>query len=123
MKREEIDLITEEIIGCAFRVSNELGIGFLEKVYENAMFIELKDAGLQVERQKALTAYYRGSTVGEYYADLFVNGEVVVELKAAKSIDDSHIAQLLNYLRICKKQCGLVLNFGKTESRDQTSRE
>lgn len=113
MKREEIDVITEKIIGCAFKVSNELGIGFLEKVYENAMLLELQIAGLQVESQKSLTAYYKGAAVGEYFADLLVSGEVIVELKAAKGIDEAHIAQLLNYLRICRKQCGLVLNFGK----------
>jgi len=105
--------MTEKIIGCAFAVSNELGACFLEKVYENAMAIEMSMAGLSVERQKPLSVYYRGSPVGDYYADLFVNGEVIVELKVAKFIDESHVAQAINYLRACRKRCGLIINFGK----------
>lgn len=113
MRSEEVNALTEKIIGCAFAVSNELGACFLEKVYENAMAIEMSMAGLSVERQKPLSVYYRGSPVGDYYADLFVNGEVIVELKVAKFIDESHVAQAINYLRACRKRCGLIINFGK----------
>ena len=113
MGSEEINALTEKIIGCAFAVSNELGACFLEKVYENAMALEMSVAGLSVERQKPLSVHYRGKVVGDYFADLFVNGEVIVELKVAKCIDESHVSQAINYLRACRKQCGLILNFGK----------
>lgn len=113
MDEEELNGITEKIIGCAFAVSNELGAGFLEKVYENAMVIELHKAGLKVENQKPLTVFYGGVAVGDYYADLFVNDEIVVELKSAKNFADAHMAQVLNYLRACNRKCGLLLNFGK----------
>ena len=86
MTESEMNKITERIIGCAYAVSNELGAGFLEKVYENAMMIELRKNGLLVENQRPLTVYYGGFSVGEYYADLFVNDEIVVELKSAKNL-------------------------------------
>ena len=110
---EEINVLTEKIIGCAYAVSNELGACFLEKVYENAMTIELEANGLTAESQKPISVQYRGKIVGEYFADLLVNDEIIVELKVAKSIDEAHIAQTINYLRACGKSCGLILNFGK----------
>lgn len=106
------DLVTKEIIRCAIKVSNTLGIGFLEKVYENALVIELKRAGLAVEQQKSLSVLYEGEVVGEYMADVVVEELVILELKAAKAIDKIHQAQLINYLRATGIQTGLILNFG-----------
>jgi len=106
------DKVTERIIGCAYVVSNELGVGFLEKVYENALLIELKKQGLQVESQKALTVVYSGQVVGEYFADLVVEGKVIVELKSVKAFERIYQAQLLNYLKATGIHTGLLLNFG-----------
>ncbi len=109
---EERDKLTEAIIGCAFTVSNTLGTGFLEKVYENALAIELKTAGLRCEQQKPIPVSYRGIAVGDYYADIFVEGQVILEIKASKAIDESHQAQLINYLKGTGIHRGLILNFG-----------
>ncbi|HJQ27584.1 MAG TPA: GxxExxY protein [Blastocatellia bacterium] len=106
------DNLTETIIGCAMRVSNTLGAGFLEKVYENALVIELKKAGLAVEQQKNIAVRYEGIVVGEYTVDILVNDQVVLELKAVKLLDEVHKAQLLNYLRATGMKVGLLLNFG-----------
>ncbi len=108
----EKDKLTEEIIGCAFKVSNTLGCGFLEKVYENALTIELKTSGLQCEQQKPIPVTYHGMVVGDYYADILVEGQVILEIKAAKAIDDTHKAQLINYLKGTGIHRGLILNFG-----------
>ena len=108
----DTDEITGRIIGCAFTVSNTLGAGFLEKVYENALAIELGEAGLYGEQQKPMKVYYREQVVGEYLADILVNGLVILELKAAQVIADAHQAQLLNYLRATGLHIGLILNFG-----------
>ncbi len=112
MELEEINKITEAIIGAAMKVSNTLGVGFLEKVYENALAVELRKAGLKFEQQKAIEVIYEGVIVGNYVADLIVEGQVLVELKAAKTIDDIHQAQLLNYLKATKLKIGLIINFG-----------
>lgn len=109
MKTNEL---TQTIIGCAMVVSNKLGVGFLEKVYENALVIELKRAGLQVEQQKPTPVMYDDVLVGDYFADVVVNGEVILELKASKAIDEIHQAQLLNYLKATGLRVGLILNFG-----------
>ena len=85
---KEADGLTERIVGCAFTVSNALGAGFLEKVYENALAHELRKAGLQVEQQKPIGVVYDNVLVGDYIADLIINGEVILELKAAKALDD-----------------------------------
>ncbi|NWJ96036.1 MAG: GxxExxY protein [Chloroflexi bacterium] len=106
------DKVTEKIIGCALKVSSSLGIGFLEKVYENALVIELTKAGLKAEPQKPIAVYYEGAVVGSYAADIFVNDSIILELKAAKEIDVSHEAQLLNYLKATGLHLGLILNFG-----------
>ena len=106
------DLTTEKIIGCGMKVSNTLGIGFLERVYENALALELRRAGLRVEQQKCISVLYEGVVVGDYAADLIVDGSVLVELKAAKVIDRAHEAQILNYLRATGMKVGLILNFG-----------
>ena len=109
---EDRDKLTEAIIGSAFKVSNTLGIGFLEKVYENALVIELQTSGLKCVQQHPIPVSYRGINVGEYYADILVEGEVVLEIKAAKVIDESHQAQLINYLKATGIHRGLILNFG-----------
>jgi len=112
MTDEVVNTITEKIIGSAFIVSNILGAGFLEKVYENSLLIELRKSGLKVEQQKAINVYYDNVLVGEYISDLFVEDKIIVELKAIKRIDEIHHAQLMNYLKACKKRFGLILNFG-----------
>jgi GxxExxY protein len=104
--------VTERIIGCAIRVSNSLGVGFLEKVYENALVVELARAGLAVEQQKRIQVNYQCVIVGEFGADIVVNGSLSLELKAAKIIDPVHQAQLLNYLKATGLKIGLILNFG-----------
>ncbi|MBK9992091.1 MAG: GxxExxY protein [Verrucomicrobia bacterium] len=109
---ETKDRLTEKIIGCAYTVANTLGCGFLEKVYENSLALELRKGGLSVEQQKPLTVFYSGTIVGEYFADLFVEQRIVVELKAGKAIDDSHVSQCLNYLKASQNRQGLIINFG-----------
>ena len=106
------DELTDKIIGCAFKVSNTLGVGFLEKVYENALVIELGTSGLFVEQQKPLTVMYGGIVVGDYVADIVVNNQVIVELKSTRLIEEVHQAQLLNYLKATGLRVGLILNFG-----------
>jgi len=91
------DNLTEIIIGCAMKVSNTLGVGFLEKVYENELAVELRKTALVAEQQKQILVKYDGVIVGDYCADILVNGRVILELKAAKLIDEIHKAQLLNY--------------------------
>ena len=108
-----INQISERIIGCAFAVSNGLGSGFLEKIYENALAHELRKAGLSVVQQHAMVAKYDGVVVGEYVADLLVESLVLVELKHARGIDDVHLAQCLNYLKVTGLRLCLLLNFGK----------
>jgi GxxExxY protein len=107
-----LDKITETILGCAFNVSNTLGCGFLEKVYENALAVELRKAGMKVQQQHDVKVTYQGIVVGEYTADLLVEGHVVVELKAVTRLEPIHGAQCLNYLRATDLPVGLLLNFG-----------
>jgi GxxExxY protein len=104
--------ITEEIIGKAFKVSNTLGAGFLEKVYENALAIELRKSGFLVNQQFPIHVYYKGEIVGEYFADLYVEKAVIVELKTVKNLDDIHLAQVLNYLKGTGNSIALLINFG-----------
>jgi|ERR671933_2082231 GxxExxY protein len=111
-RRWELNQITEKIIGCAFTVGNKLGSGFLEKVYENALAHELRKAGLRVEPQFRINVYYDGILVGEYWADLLVEGCVLVELKALKTIGEKEIAQCLNYIKATKLTLCLLFNFG-----------
>ena len=105
--------LTERIIGCAYLVSNELGCGFLEKVYENAMVVALKNAGLQVEQQRHFPVFFQGVQVGDYIADLVVEGKVILELKAVKNFDDVHSAQCINHLRCAALDVCLLMNFAK----------
>src|SRR5438445_8861279 len=95
----ELNRISEIIIGCSFKVGNALGCGFLEKVYENAMVIELRKAGLIVAQQQKVPVFYEGIIVGDYEADLVVNGRVIIELKAIRDLTQVHRAQCFNYLR------------------------
>jgi GxxExxY protein len=106
--------ITGKIIKAFYTVYNELGFGFLEKVYEHALAIELSSLGLEVELQKPIAVYYKGDLVGEYFADLVVNGLVIVELKSAEGISKAHEAQLVNYLKATRFEVGLLLNFGRS---------
>lgn len=104
--------ITKEIIGAGFEVYNFLQFGFLEKVYENSLVIELMSRGLQVETQKHISVIYKGENVGDYVADLVVEGKVIVELKSNKNPVENSIPQVLNYLRVTNLDVGLILNFG-----------
>jgi GxxExxY protein len=106
------DALTESIIGCAYAVANALGNGFLEKVYENALAHELRKKGLKVEQQCSIPVHYDEIIVGEYLADLLVEGMVLVELKAVKAIEDIHKAQCLHYLKATGQQTCLLINFG-----------
>jgi GxxExxY protein len=105
--------ITVQIIKAFYKVNNTLGFGFLEKVYENAMKLELMNLGLKVEQQKNIRVYYEGREIGDYYADLLVNDCVIVELKVADILCEEHEAQLINYLKATKIEVGLLMNFGK----------
>ncbi len=105
--------LTSKIIGAFYQVNDLLGFGFLEKVYENSMYIELKRAGLKVEKQKNIKVFYRGRDVGDYYAELIVSDLVIVELKAAESLCEEHEAQLINYLKATNIEVGLLFNFGR----------
>ena len=109
----DIDKITEKIIGAAYTVANTLGFGFLEKVYENALLIELKKQGLNVKQQSNLPVYYDNQKVGDYYADLIVEDSVIIELKAVKDLAPEFSAQVINYLKAAKLETGLLINFGK----------
>ncbi len=111
LKHEEL---TDKIIGGFYDVYNTLGPGFLEKVYENALYVELTKRGLTVEQQKPIKVYYDSHPVGDYYADLIVNNAVIIEIKAAEGISLAHEAQLYNYLKATEIEVGLLLNFGSS---------
>ena len=104
--------VTEKIIGCAYRVYNRMGFGFLESVYEKCLLIELRKAGINVEAQKPITVRYENEVVGEFIADLVVEGAVIVELKSVRLVE-AHEVQLVNYLVATGKDVGLLLNFGE----------
>ena len=108
-----INALSERIIGYAFRVLNTLGAGFLEKVYENALAHEMREARLSVAQQKGITVYYNGTVVGDYVADLVVEETIVVELKASKTLEPAHTAQCINYLKATGMHLCLLLNFGR----------
>ncbi len=108
----EFENTTRGIIGAFYEVYNHLGPGFLEKVYENAMLIELKIRGLQVNAQHPIKVKYKAHSVGEYLADLWVEGKVICEIKAMHSLRPEHEAQLINYLKATGIKVGLLLNFG-----------
>jgi GxxExxY protein len=105
--------ITDTILKVYYEVYNELGYGFLEKVYQNAMYFELKSLGFKVEAQKQIKVYFKKQLVGEYYSDLLVEDKVIVELKATELIMNVHVAQIMNYLKATSIEVGMLLNFGE----------
>ncbi|MFC1867438.1 GxxExxY protein [Thermodesulfobacteriota bacterium] len=115
----DINELTYKINGAIFKVNRELGAGFLEKVYENALIIELKERGLKAENQVPVEVKYKGFQVGDYYADVVVENQVILELKAVDSLQKIHEAQLLNYLKATGYKVGLLVNFKhpKAETR------
>jgi GxxExxY protein len=115
-RRLMLDQITERIIGCVHQVSNTLGSGFLEKVYENALAVELARAGLRVAQQRRIEVRYRDVLVGEFVADILVEECVIIEIKAVKSFEDIHTAQCVNYLKATGLQVCLLVNFGSSKA-------
>lgn len=105
--------ITDIILKVYYEVYNELGYGFLEKVYQNAMYFELQSLGYKVEAQKQIKVYFKKKLVGEYYSDLLVEDKVIVELKATELLMNVHVAQIMNYLKATPIEVGLLLNFGE----------
>lgn len=109
----EYSELTEKIIGCAYRVYNQMGFGFLESVYEKCILIELRKANLDAESQKPVTVYYEDQIVGEFVTDIIVNDTIILELKSVKRIIEAHEVQLVNYLVATGKPVGLLINFGE----------
>jgi len=107
------DPLTGLIIGCCFKVANELGNGFIEKVYENALAHDLRKANVKVVQQQGIEVFYDGVNVGNYEADIIVEGRVIAEVKAVRELDDAHIAQCLNYMKGTRLETCLLVNFGK----------
>ncbi len=105
--------VTDKILKAFYSVYNTLGFGFLEKVYEHALEIELRALGLHVQAQVPITVYYNGQKVGDYFADIIVDGVVILELKAVDALCEEHSYQLVNYLKATEVEVGLLLNFGK----------
>jgi len=110
MKHQEI---TEKIIQAFYKVYNTMGYGFLERVYQNALYIELTALGLKAEKEKKILVYYCGHLVGDYYADLIIEDNIAVELKATETLAEENEHQLINYLKATSIEVGLLLNFGK----------
>jgi len=106
--------LTEIIIGCAYRIYNEMGFGFLESVYEKCMLIELFNSNLKAESQKPVTVYYKNKVVGKFIADIIVNDIIIIELKSVRKIINIHEVQLENYLVATGKPVGLIINFGES---------
>ena len=111
-RREKLDLITEAIIGCCYTVITKLGSGFLEKVYENALGHEIRKTGMKALQQYPVKVIYDGVEVGDYFADILVDDQIIVELKATKALDNVHRAQCLNYLKATGYSVCLLVNFG-----------
>ncbi len=105
--------ITDDILKTYYDVYNQLGYGFLEKVYQNAMYFELKSKGYKVEAQKQIKVYFKNQLVGEYYTDLLIEDKIILELKACEVLMNVHVAQLMNYLKATNIEVGLLLNFGE----------
>ena len=112
MEEAQLNALTEKIIACVYRVADKLKYGYLEKVYENALRVELERNDFRVEQQKRLEVWYDGVLVGDYCADLVVNGIVLLEIKTCKTLDEAHKAQCLNYLQTTRLPCCLLINFG-----------
>ncbi|MHC4406258.1 MAG: GxxExxY protein [Planctomycetota bacterium] len=111
----QLQEITEKIIGCAYRVYNRMGFGFLESVYERCLLIELGRAGLKADARKPIEVQYEGEVVGDFVADLVVEDVVIAELKSVRRLAEIHEAQLVNYLVATGLDVGLLLNFGETK--------
>ncbi len=109
----EYEQLTERIIGCAYNLYNKMGFGFLERVYEKCLLIELQKEGLNAESQKPITVLYEGEIVGEFIADIVVEDTIILELKSVRQIAKAHEAQLVNYLVATGKPVGLIINFGE----------
>jgi len=109
----EYEEITETIIGCAYRVYNRMGFGFLESVYEKCLMIELRKSDLSAESQKPITVCYEGQIVGEFVADIVVNDSIILELKSVRQLGKIHEMQLVNYLVSTGMPVGLLINFGE----------
>ena len=105
--------LTESILGCCFDVMNELGVGFLESVYKNALTIAMKEKGLTVQGEKRFEVVFRGHKIGVYLADLIINEKVIIELKCCEQIHNEHQVQLINYLKASGIAVGLLVNFGR----------
>ena len=114
MEANSVDKVTEKIIAASFKVSNTLGIGFVEKVYENALSHQMKKDGLKVVQQYPVKVHYDNELVGEFIADMLVEDRVLVELKAVSDLTSEHLAQALNYLRATGLEACLLINFGKS---------
>lgn len=110
-----LESLTGQILDAAFEVSNELGSGFLESVYEGAVFVVLQDKGIQVARQIQIPVQFRNRLIGQFCADLLVEGQVILELKATRALVPEHVAQTLNYMRATGKPVAMLLNFGTTK--------
>lgn len=106
--------ITQQIIGCAFKVHNQLGPGFLEKIYENALVIELTKAGLQALPQHPIQVFYDNQIIGNYFADIVIENEIIIEVKAIEKLNPLHEVQLVNYLSATGLELGLLINFGRS---------
>ncbi|AMV21116.1 GxxExxY protein [Planctomyces sp. SH-PL14] len=113
MTEQELNALTERVIGCAFQVGNTLGCGFLERVYENALAHELRLSSIVVESQIPLPVIYKGVTVGDYIADLLVERVLLIEVKATREHNEAFAAQCLNYLKAAKLPLCLLINFGR----------
>ncbi|MEP6946233.1 MAG: GxxExxY protein [Acidobacteriota bacterium] len=113
MIESELNALSETVIGCAYKVSNTLGCGFLEKVYENALGHEIRKLGHAVEIQKPLHVVYDGVIVGEYFADLVVDACLLIELKTTNGFHENHMAQCINYLNATRYPLCLLINFGR----------
>jgi GxxExxY protein len=111
-----LDELTSTIIACVYQVSNSLGCGFLEKVYENSLLIELKNKGLNARQQQSIQIKYAGVVVGDYVCDILVNDSVILEIKAVRTLDQSHQAQCMNYLKATNLSVCLLINFGNPKA-------
>ena len=109
--------LTDEILHWFYQVHYKLGFGFLEKVYKNALYLELTNAGLTCEAEKPINVLYNGVVVGVFYADMVIDGKVILELKAVDTLCKEHEYQLINYLKACELEVGLLLNFGKSAEK------
>ena len=113
----DLDVLAERIVGAAYQVSNNLGCGLLEKLYERALLIEVRASGLRARSQVSYPVFYRGQGIGRYAADIVVEDQIIVETKCVETFVDEHIAQCLNYLRISKLTLALLINFQKPKMK------